>query len=307
MGRDLECDHDWGESIACVKCAAWRGALGLESRPAEYVAHIVEVFRAVRRVLRPDGTLWLNLGDSYAAKRGYQVADNKHRDVGNSLPSHVPAGLKPKDLVGMPWRVAFALQEDGWWLRSEIIWHKTNPMPESVGDRPTRAHETVFLMTKQDRYYYDAEAIRQPSSEGSAERQKHSKKGIPRRDDRANDSGIIAHAKRTYGSGVVSGANARSVWGIPVLGYFGCTLRHFPHRHSQARHSRRHIGGRHLLRVRRSVAAPDTHKPRSNWPDCARQGSHQPPARRQHMERKQRARFLPTNDHNHGLAPHLRA
>jgi len=139
------------------------GQLGLEETPEAYVAALVDVFRAVRRVLRDDGTLWLNLGDSYAANRSYQVPDSKHVDVGNSRASSVPPGLKPKDLVGIPWRVAFALQADGWWLRSDIVWAKPNPMPESVTDRPTKAHEYVFLLAKSERYFYDAAAISEPA------------------------------------------------------------------------------------------------------------------------------------------------
>lgn len=139
------------------------GQLGLERTPEEYVARMVEVFREVRRVLRPDGTLWMNMGDGYAANRSYQVPDSKHVDVGNSKASSVPPGLKPKDLVGIPWRLAFALQADGWWLRSDIVWAKKNCMPESVTDRPTRSHEYVFLLSKRATYYYDAEAITEES------------------------------------------------------------------------------------------------------------------------------------------------
>ena len=134
--------------------------IGLEQTPDAYVAELVAVFREVRRVLTDDGTLWLNLGDSYAANRGYQVPDSKHVDVGNSRGMNAASiGLKHKDLVGIPWRVAFALQADGWYLRSDIIWHKPNPMPESVTDRPTKAHEYVFLLSKSAKYYYDAAAI----------------------------------------------------------------------------------------------------------------------------------------------------
>ena len=137
------------------------GQLGMEKTPEEYVTNIVDVFRQVWRVLKDDGTLWLNLGDSYAAARSYQVTDSKHVDVGNSMAKSVPVGLKAKDLVGIPWRVAFALQSDGWYLRSDIIWHKPNPMPESVTDRPTAAHEHIFLLTKSAKYYYDHEAVKE--------------------------------------------------------------------------------------------------------------------------------------------------
>jgi len=139
------------------------GQIGLEPSLDAYVARMVEVFREVRRCLRDDGTLWLNLGDSYAANRGYQVPDSKHIDVGNAMASSVPTGLKPKDLCMIPWRVALALQADGWWLRSVIVWAKKSPMPESVTDRPTSSWEPIFLLAKSERYYYDAEAVKEPS------------------------------------------------------------------------------------------------------------------------------------------------
>jgi DNA modification methylase len=159
------------------------GQLGLESTPELYVEHMVAVFREVRRVLRKDGTLWLNLGDSYAGSWGAQSRPNG-TDIGSTLQGGSPLharqiaahpkgtmtgslkdtpGLKPKDLVGIPWRVAFALQADGWYLRSDIIWAKPNPMPESVTDRPTKSHEYLFLLTKSARYWYDAEAVREPA------------------------------------------------------------------------------------------------------------------------------------------------
>lgn len=176
-----------------------KGQIGLEPTPDEYVQRIVEVFGEVRRVMKSDGTLWLNLGDCYATgagkvgdcpgggvqgerfkecgpfagHRGSRGGSPKHKQVPDSKnpnagipafqPNRMPLpGLKPKDLVGIPWRVAFALQADGWWLRSDIIWHKPNPMPESVTDRPTKAHEYMFLLTKSERYYYDSEAIKEP-------------------------------------------------------------------------------------------------------------------------------------------------
>ncbi len=157
------------------------GQLGLEPTPEEYVANMVEVFREVKRVLRKDGTLWLNMGDCYASKppgcdgvsyssglHGAQ-GDTKYREtlaksVGTKR-NTVVGNLKPKDLVGIPWRVAFALQADGWWLRSDIIWAKPNPMPESVQDRPTKAHEYIFLLSKSARYFYDAEAIKEEAKE----------------------------------------------------------------------------------------------------------------------------------------------
>lgn len=150
--------------------------IGLEATPDAFVAKLVEVFREVRRVLRDDGTLWLNLGDSYAAMRDSKVSPDTLRgdETGTAVGAGMAAnrnpvtlrasGLKHKDLIGIPWRVAFALQADGWYLRQDIIWHKPNPMPESVTDRCTKAHEYIFMLTKSARYWYDAEAIKEPSS-----------------------------------------------------------------------------------------------------------------------------------------------
>lgn len=148
------------------------GQIGLEHTPEEYVAKLVAVFAGVRRVLKPDGVLWLNLGDSYARSPGRGVKfqkgsdltylTNRQADEGNRGPE-ILEGLKEKDLVGIPWRVAFALQAAGWWLRSDIIWAKPNPMPESVTDRPTKSHEYIFLLTKSAKYFYDADAIAEPA------------------------------------------------------------------------------------------------------------------------------------------------
>jgi DNA modification methylase len=170
------------------------GQLGLEATPGEYVERMVEVFRLVRDVLAGDGTLWLNLGDSYAGSRcggdtgqsgleGSRKAMEASKDARRAMTRSrrrddepIPRsdvainGLKPKDLVGMPWRVAFALQADGWYLRSDIIWHKPNPMPESVNDRPTKAHEYLFLLAKSERYFYDADAIKEPACENTHDR-----------------------------------------------------------------------------------------------------------------------------------------
>lgn len=141
------------------------GQLGLESTPDEFVQALVEVFREVRRVLRDDGTLWLNLGDSYAGA-GYSNHANTggaQRKDGGKQKHLIGSGVKNKDLIGIPWRVAFALQADGWYLRQDIIWHKPNPMPESVKDRCTKAHEYVFLLSKSPRYYFDADAVKEPA------------------------------------------------------------------------------------------------------------------------------------------------
>jgi DNA modification methylase len=149
------------------------GQLGLESTPQEYVSRLVEIFREVRRVLRDDGTLWLNLGDSYSAStRGAGGKGKQHTNTGSVITDRkwtIADGLKPKDLVGVPWRVAFALQADGWYLRSDIIWAKPNPMPESVTDRPTKAHEYIFLLSKSERYFYDAHAVMEASAKPAGE------------------------------------------------------------------------------------------------------------------------------------------
>jgi site-specific DNA-methyltransferase (adenine-specific)/site-specific DNA-methyltransferase (cytosine-N4-specific) len=131
----------------------------------EYISDLVEVFRGVRRVLRDDGTLWLNIGDSYTSgNRGWRQADSKNPARGMSYRPPNPQGLKDKELIGIPWRLAIALQVDGWYLRSDIIWYKPNCQPESVKDRPTRSHEHVFLLTKNENYYYDHEAVKEPTT-----------------------------------------------------------------------------------------------------------------------------------------------
>ena len=160
----------WG--LRDYQCA---GQIGLEDTPEAYVARMVEVFREVRRVLRDDGTLWLNLGDSFwnhspVRKSSAGAFDKEWTggkiSAGERRRANGHPTLKMKDLVGIPWRVAFALQADGWWLRQDIIWHKPNPMPESVTDRCTKAHEYVFLLTKSERYFYDAEAVKEASVTG---------------------------------------------------------------------------------------------------------------------------------------------
>lgn len=146
------------------------GQQGAESSPAEYVAGMVAVFAEVRRVLAADGTCWLNLGDSYAANRSYQVSQSKHAalDYGKSNATKVPDGMKAKDLMGVPWMTALALRADGWWLRSEIIWSKPNAMPESVTDRVSGKHEHLFMLTRSDRYWFDLEPIKVEVVKGSA-------------------------------------------------------------------------------------------------------------------------------------------
>ncbi|MCL6559379.1 MAG: site-specific DNA-methyltransferase [Firmicutes bacterium] len=153
--------------------------IGTEMDVCEYLDKLVKVFREVKRVLKPDGTFWLNMGDGYTSGgRTYRAPDKKtdNGHVVRGLPFRppTPAGLKPKDLLGLPWRLAFLLQEDGWYLRADIIWFKPNILPESVKDRPTIAHEYVFLLTKNERYYYDYQAILEPAASGKGYRNKRS-------------------------------------------------------------------------------------------------------------------------------------
>ena len=137
--------------------------IGRDDSLNAYLNAIVAVFEQIRRVLRPDGTVWLNVGDSYTSgNRRYRAPDRKNSARAMSVRPPTPEGLKPKDLIGVPWRLAFALQAAGWWLRSEVIWHKPNAHPESVGDRPTKAHETLFLLSKQQDYFYEQEAVKGP-------------------------------------------------------------------------------------------------------------------------------------------------
>jgi DNA modification methylase len=197
------------------------GQIGLESTPEAYVARMVEVFREVRRILRDDGVLFLNLGDSYAANKEERTRSQSGEcerpcAQATNLPAvKMPSGLKPKDLVGIPWRVAFALQADGWWLRQDIIWHKPNPMPESVTDRCTKAHQYVFLLTKSERYYYDAEAVSEAlSGKPHAPGNKCSTDGGHMRNDFGTDA-----MQRVWGA---SGRrNRRSVWTITTKPYSG--------------------------------------------------------------------------------------
>lgn len=211
----------------------WNGCLGLESTPEMFIAHLVLVFRHVWRVLKPEGTLWLNLGDSYAgAKTNRSTA--RRRDKGSvqdrvdpnriepSLEQPVPH-LKAKDLIGIPWRVALALQADGWHLRMDNIWHKPNCMPESTRDRPTRAHEYLFLLSKSKRYYYDGDAIKEPMTESSLARLAQNVEGQAG-SDRANGGAKTNGRMKAVGgssqspeqSQVALLRNKRSVWSVPT-------------------------------------------------------------------------------------------
>jgi len=154
--------------------------IGAEETIEEYIQNLVKVFNQVRRVLKSDGTLWLTIGDCYTSgNRTWRAPDKKNSARSMSYRPRTPQGLKPKDLIGLPWCIAFALQADGWYLRSEIIWNKPNCQPESVKDRPTKAHEQVFLLTKSPKYYYDHKSIREPTQDGSGKRNRRSVWTIP--------------------------------------------------------------------------------------------------------------------------------
>ncbi len=219
-GRTAPPDRCYGKS--CLKCGARRidAQLGLEPTPDAYLATMVDVFRAVKRVLRDDGTCWVNMGDGYAMTRpgacagdGWQNGKtSEHDEQLRRNYAHRSIALPAKNLIGMPWRLALALQSDGWYLRSDIIWAKPNPMPESVTDRPTKSHEHVFLMTQQPRYFYDAEAVREKHKEphrGQGEQERnHWSVGD-------NNRGGEAFV-RQYNP---NGRNLRDVWTIPTEAY----------------------------------------------------------------------------------------
>jgi DNA modification methylase len=238
-----------GESVHCVVTSppyfglrdyGVAGQIGLEPTPDAFVSELVAVFAELRRVLRKDGTAWLNLGDSYAAQRGGTAMPaetlaggisgkgelDAHRGHG-SVHAHRNAGrlgLKHKDLIGIPWRVAFALQADGWYLRQDIIWSKPNPMPESVRDRCTKAHEYLFLLSKSQRYHYDAKAIEEPAKfpdgAGNMEGSKYvlASSGDPRHRTKAGLAEIGARDTR----------NKRSVWEVTTTAFADAHFATFP-------------------------------------------------------------------------------
>lgn len=199
----------------CGKCGARRvdGQIGLEPTLQEHIAKLVDVFREVRRVLAKDGTLWLNYGDAYCATtKGAGGAGKQHSNAGSVLADrswHIPAGLKPKDLMLMPERLAIALCDDGWYIRSRIIWAKPNPMPESVTDRPTKSHEHIWLMSKSPKYFYDAEAIQEEGSGRIPGNTNPNGKGSDNARIANGGSGIFAAQQR-----VQETRNARDVWTI---------------------------------------------------------------------------------------------
>ena len=221
-------DKAFQYKTSCPKCGATRidSQIGLEDSPGEYVEKLVAVFREVRRVLRDDGTVWLNLGDSYARAGGYSnnngldgVSREECRRARTNAPEgqssqRLAVGLKEKDLIGIPWRVAFALQADGWYLRQDIIWAKPNPMPESVTDRCTKAHEYIFLLTKSARYFYDAEAVKEKVGEEIRTNKTFRGETVYTNNQSFNNSGVIAAGINTDGDKILTGRNRRSVWTI---------------------------------------------------------------------------------------------
>jgi DNA modification methylase len=244
------------------------GQIGLEETPAEFIERLVEVFREVRRVLRNDGTVWVNMGDTYASIAGGYApggSAGKHDMVSQATRGAVlrgtrrspPGGLKQKDLMGIPWRLAFALQDDGWYLRQDIIWHKPNPMPESTRDRCTKSHEYLFLLSKSPRYYYDQDAIREPVALSSITRMAQdleqqrgsdrvpgksngpmkavrSKRDSFKRDDSKREQPIPGQSLGTHrpereeSAWPLDTRNKRSVWTVPTQGFKGAHFATFP-------------------------------------------------------------------------------
>jgi site-specific DNA-adenine methylase len=223
--------------LVCLQCNAWKGELGLEPTPDLFIQHLVQIFHEVKRVLKSDGVLWCNLGDTYVGSAqgwGQNKATLSPIQKGNkgSLHSlnHAPVnfrvpGLKQRNLCGIPWRTALALQADGWYLISDVIWYKPNAMPESVKRRPTKSHEYIFLLTKSDRYYYDADAIREPHKTESIKRANYQWNGN-------RYAGTIAPSfagmKRENMCHPL-GRNRRSVWIISTKGFKGAHFATFPH------------------------------------------------------------------------------
>jgi len=243
--------HAVGDAIykdVCKKCGAVRkdSQIGLEETPEEFVQTLVELFREIRRVLRDDGTVWLNLGDSYAGSgkgrnsdgspnvdENSKQATSKGTTEGALQKMKMGGDLKAKDLIGIPWMVAFALRADGWYLRQDIIWNKPNPMPESVKDRCTKAHEYIFLLSKSKKYYFDYEAIREPAAYDG--RKDEQLKGSPKYanadimpNGNPNSLAASGHARWTKDEEGNRVRNKRSVWTIPPKPFKGAHFATFP-------------------------------------------------------------------------------
>lgn len=229
------------------------GQIGQEETPEEYVDRLVEVFREVRRVLSDDGTLWLNIGDCYAGSGKGRMRDGTHSQKGQNIESYgqksgklkrapTAGAIKRKDLFGIPWLLAFALRTDGWYLRSDIIWEKPNAMPESVKDRPTRAHEYIFLLSKSQHYYYDAEAVKEPAvgfynaapagSRGNARRRGNSRTfrggGAYTHSQAADNSANVERQSHGLVPNETGKRNRRSVWKVATRPYKGAHFATFP-------------------------------------------------------------------------------
>lgn len=215
----------------CGICGAVRvdEQIGKEETVTEYVKRLVGVYAEVWRVLRDDGVFFLNLGDSYASawpcgRRNIIGAGSLENGKREARPPRLPHGLKEKDLIGIPWRVAFALQADGWYLRSDVIWSKPNPMPESVTDRPTKAHEYVFVLTKQERYFWDADAVKEPALPESDNRYRSLYAGNKQGADRS----MMGHSEGDKSHLIGTGRNIRSVWTIATQSYAEAHFATFP-------------------------------------------------------------------------------
>jgi DNA modification methylase len=252
-GGDPDCPHTvsgWSDNLkpdcdrperdgkkrqSCLKCGAKRvdQQIGLEETPEEYITNMVDVFRCVWDILEDNGTLWVNIGDSYAGSGG---AGNQFGQLEKGLTKYKQGGkpqdfgCKPKDLIGIPWMLAFALRADGWYLRQDIIWHKPNPMPESVQDRCTKAHEYIFLMSKSQKYYYDRMAIAEPAAYAEEHARKKTSWG-----NKKVDAGVKANIEKYQVTGPENKtsleggmANKRSVWSVPVKPYSGAHFAVFP-------------------------------------------------------------------------------
>jgi len=266
-GGRVDCEHRWGETIPhpmeksgkhgpasiltktktadaqhevrkesnmgnfCSLCGAWKGSYGLEPTPEMYIEHTIEILREIRRVLRKDGVVFWNIGDSYAGSGGAHKEEHANPGISDSfnrqgvphygelgMPERylAPKGLKPKDLCLIPFRVAIAAQEDGWWVRSIIIWSKPNPMPESVTDRPTESHEYILMLTKSKKYYWDADAVREPHKPETIERYQYGYKESER--DKLGHSHHGKGYQRNDGSPIElnAGRNIRTVWTFPT-------------------------------------------------------------------------------------------
>ena len=211
------------------------GQIGLEQTPAQYIEAMVEVFRCVRDVLADDGTLWVNIGDSYARTGGTDLKVSNTAKVGSTrntleqmsdrTSKAAALGLKHKDLIGIPWMLAFALRADGWYLRQDIIWHKPNPMPESVRDRCTKAHEYVFLLSKSDRYFYDHEAMKEPSLYFGKD--KRSGRGNIRYEGKRTEGDAKANGQQSFVT-INETRNRRSVWTVATRPDKGAHFATFP-------------------------------------------------------------------------------